>query len=160
MKKILMLSIVAFLSGCSQPYQGKAQSDTACVANTPQEDAITTPETSYKMMVSCLRVGDKQLALHHFAVAGTVTWYDAIIRPGEKNTFRHSELMKQALSQLNKSERHVAWEDFNIMLRNRQSLKAVCQHVELVAETRRETQVFDDIAWNQAMEGYLHCPSK
>lgn len=147
------------LSGCKHLDVIKLVIPGSCAAGTPQQEASLTPEASYNNMVTCLKANEKRFALNHFAVAGTTTWYDAVVRPVEKNIVRHKDLMKQALSGLSKSEQNDAWESFSQMLRNKQSLAEVCSYMEQIAEVRRQTQVFDDIAWNKAVKGYLHCHS-
>lgn len=158
-KKVLMTLILLMLSGCKHLNVMKLVNLEGCAAGTPQQEASLTPEASYSNMVACLKADEKRFALNHFAVAGTTTWYDAIVRPVEKNIVRHKDLMKQALSGLSKSEQDNAWESFSQMLRNKQSLAEVCRYMEQIAEVRRQTQVFDDIAWNRAVKGYLHCHS-
>lgn len=154
-----MTLILLMLSGCKHLDVIKLVTPGSCAAGTPLQEASLTPEASYHNMVVCLKANKKRFALNHFAVAGTTTWYDAIVRPVEKNITRHKDLMKQALSGLSKSEQNDAWESFNQMLRNKQSLAEVCHYMEQIAEVRQQTQVFDDIAWNRAVKGYLHCQS-
>lgn len=158
-KKALMTLILLMLSGCKHLDVIKFVTPGSCAAGTPQQEASLTPEASYNNMVACLKANEKRFALNHFAVAGTTTWYDAVVRPVEKNIVRHKDLMKKALSGLSKSEQNDAWESFSQMLRNKQSLAEVCRYMEQIAEVRRQTQVFDDIAWNSAVKGYLHCQS-
>lgn len=158
-KKALMTLILMMLSGCKHLNVIKLVNQERCEAGTPEQEASLTPEASYNKMVTCLKANQERFALNHFAVAGTTTWYDAIVRPAEKNIVRHKDLMKQALSGLSKSEQEKAWESFNQMLRNKQSLAEVCNYMEQIAEIRRQTQVFDDIAWSRAVKGYLHCHS-
>lgn len=147
------------LSGCKHTNVIKSVKAGGCAAANPQQEASLTPEASYNNMVACLKVNEKRFALNHFAVAGTTTWYDAIVRPGEKNSVRHRALLKQALSGLSKREQNDTWESFSRMLRNKQSLAEICAYMEQIAQVRRQTQVFDDIAWNRAVKGYLHCYS-
>ena len=154
--RVTLLTSILMLQGCA--LQGHTRNEAiACNLRYVAEDAQLSPELHYKRMQSCLKVGRTQRALDHFALAGTGTWYDAQIRPGETTFKRHQVLLQSALNELDDGTREKTWNDFSIMMKNRKQLADVCDYVASVAAKRRQTQVFDDLVWEQAREGYLHC---
>lgn len=76
--------ILIMLSGCKHLSEKILPGREGCQPNNPQLEASLSPEASYNNMVACLKANERRFALHYFAIAGTTTWYDAIVRPGEK----------------------------------------------------------------------------
>lgn len=154
----ILIFCIILVQGCV--LKDKAYIDvSACGQRHASEDAQLTPEIHYSRMQSCLKAGQTRRALDHFALAGTSTWYDAQIRSGEITRKRHQSLLQSALKGLDTHTQERAWNDFSIMMKNRKQLESVCSYMESIAAQRRQLQVFDDLAWDQAREGYLHCAS-
>lgn len=156
--KGFLFCCVILLTGCTSLTEVNTPAS-ACGPRQAEADAQLAPEMHYRQMQSCLKAGQMQRALDHFTLAGTGTWYDAQIRPGETTLKRHHELLQSSLSQLDAGMQEQTWNEFSIMMKNRKQLADVCSYVQSVAVKRRQIQVFDDLAWEQAREGYMHCTS-
>lgn len=144
------------LAGCNSMYFSK-QPENTCGLRNAERDALLNPETNYKKMLSCLKAKNPSRALDYFALAGISTWYDAQVRTSDMAGERHKILLQNSLAMLDSSAKEQVWDDFSTMMRNKKQLESVCKYTKAVGEYRKRSQVFDDLAWEQAEEGYLHC---
>ncbi|MDZ7279357.1 hypothetical protein N4G40_13920 [Pantoea eucrina] len=156
--KSAMCAVMLLGTGCvARQDTSAAFFDAACQPGTPQTHAAMTPERHYQVMRACVREKKMELATLHFALAGTGTWYDNQIRPNEINQKRHHDLIKHALTTLTPVEVEQTWQFFSLRLNEREKLDQLCLYINDVGEMKRLTQRFDDIAWQNARDGYLHC---
>ncbi|MCE0489047.1 hypothetical protein LU196_03105 [Pantoea sp. Mb-10] len=154
-------TVILMGTGCAARQDAStAFSDAMCESGTPQLHAAMTPERHYQAMRACVRDQNMELATLHFALAGTGTWYENQVRPNEINHKRHHDLIKHALTSLTAIEVEQAWQFFSSKLNEKEKLEQVCSYIDEVGGMKRLTQRFDDIAWQNAREGYLHCSGK
>jgi len=159
--KSALCTVMLLGAGCAARQDApSAFSGAACQSGTPQLHAAMTPERHYQVMRACVRDQKMELATLHFALAGTGTWYDNQVRPTEINQKRHHELIKHALNTLTPNEVEQTWQFFSARLNEKQQLEQVCLYINEVGKMKRLVQRFDDIAWQNAREGYLHCSDK
>lgn len=151
--KLSIVPLILFLSGCAET----RQSDKGCPETSVQQDAEMTAETHYRIFAQCIRAKNEARAISHFALAGTGTWYDSLVNPGEESARRHSDLLKKQLAGLNEREREQSWETINRTLNDPVRHKALCEYIAQTGKSRATHPRFNLEEWYAAREGYLHC---
>lgn len=153
---VLFMSMI--LSACSSltapvSLNNKASCEDISIDNLAKMSA----EKLYETMTECLKKNKQELAFKMFTLAGLNTWYDYSLQPADYNYKRHNMLMNNSLTKLTEDEINTAWEYFSAKMKNKQFHKNICELAKKVGDSKKKTQIFDDVSWRQAMGNYLHC---
>ncbi|MFZ4214036.1 hypothetical protein ACOZB2_21720, partial [Pantoea endophytica] len=141
-KCIFIMVPVFLLAGCATPGQSPETGESNfCRSASIKEEAAMLPEVHYRAMQACLKERNEARTVDHFAIAGTDTWYEAIVRPGPQTETRHRALLSESLSTLSKAQKNQFWEMLNTRLRDLIEHKRVCSKLAAIGDERKKTQV-------------------
>jgi hypothetical protein len=140
-----------------------------------------TPPLLYTFMNSCIKESKYAEAVNFFALAGTYSFYDMKRVVDVTARQAHSALLQDFFAMLNKKQLDRLSRELNKTLRDKTKLPIVCRKIKSIgapdyypeyminhglgAITEQPannglTVDFDaKAAWEESLDGYLHCPS-
>ncbi|AWK14023.1 hypothetical protein CCS41_05250 [Candidatus Fukatsuia symbiotica] len=181
-KYLFIFMIIALLTGCSSNiFNVFGTSDnlsTLTVRGCGADLKVTnrlTPVNLYPKMVECIDNSQYNNAVILFSLAGTYSYFDVNRAADSRTGNVHASLLANAMKSVgDENKRKMFGEELQRTLGDKARLAKICTQIQHIGMPdyspdyiNKNTSVANDVAgkdvdpqvnWQNALEGYLHCP--
>ena len=159
LKIIAFTSICFILAGCAGSTENNLNTHAVVSCNTDTTQFQNyTPDQHYQAMLICIKEGDRDLTVVHYAMAGATTWYEAKVSGDTLNKTRHQQLLKQYIKGLPPQNKSFLGNAIRQVTEERALLGALCKLIKSRPGVSVTQSVLAEEYWKEAVNGYLRCP--